>query len=400
MRPAPTRFATLDILRGLAVMGILLMNIGSFALPEGAVFNPDAMLVRGPADRLIWAANFVLVDGKFRNIFSLLFGASMLLVLQRAAAAGADEGVVHMRRMAVLALFGLAHFYLVWSGDILFHYAVIGAALLVVTDRRPAALIALAVTSLLIHAALAAGTAWTIQSIQSDPSLWKDVAGPFGAIHRPYLLEEIAIARSGYGAQVHERLTEDGLLPFVMLPAAGFETAGMMLLGMAAFKSGFLTGGWSRTRYRRLAWIGYAVALPPMLALAWRCLAQDFRPLSGFLAESLWSLPFRPVLALAHVACALHWIGDGSGPVCTRIAAVGRAAFTNYLGTSIVMTSLFYGYGLGLFARLDRLALLGVVLLGWATMFLWSAPWLARHRHGPLEWLWRRLARVRPETPL
>jgi uncharacterized protein len=399
MSQTPARLPTLDILRGLAVMGILLMNIGAFALPEGAFFNPDAVAVHGRWDRLTWTLQFIFVDGKFRNIFSLLFGAGMLLVLRRAEAAGQDEGNVHMRRMAVLAGFGLAHFYLLWSGDILFHYAVVGAMLLLVTDRSPRRLLAMALVCLLLNAAITAATIRPILAIQADPAAWRDSAATFGALDPAAMRAEIALMRSDYGALFHDRLLEDGILPFIMLPATGFETAALMMIGMAAFKSGFLTGGWPRARYRRIAITGYALGLPPMLGLASWCNGQDFRPLTGFLAVAFWSLPARPLLALAHVALALLWIGDGQGPVRARIAAVGRAAFTNYLGTSLVMSALFAGWGLGLFARLDRLALLGVVAAGWAAMLLWSAPWLARHAHGPLEGLWRRLARPRPESP-
>lgn len=394
MSQSPARLPTLDILRGLAVMGILLMNIGAFALPEGAFFNPDAVAIHGRWDRLIWSLQFILIDGKFRNIFSLLFGASMLLILRRAEAAGQDEGRVHMRRMAVLAGFGLAHFYLLWSGDILFHYAVVGAALLPVTDRSPRRLLTMALVCLLLNFAIGIATVRPILAIHADPVAWSGSAATFGAIDPAALRTEIALMRGGYGALVRDRLLEDGILPFIMLPATGFETAGLMLLGMAAFKSGFLTGNWPRARYRRVALAGYALGLPPMLGLAFWCNAQNFDPLSGFLATALWSLPVRPLLALAHVALALLWIGDGQGPFRARLAAVGRVAFTNYLGTSLVMSALFAGWGLGLFARLDRLALLGVVVAGWAAMLLWSAPWLARFRHGPLETLWRRLARI------
>ncbi|MFD1952368.1 DUF418 domain-containing protein [Sphingomonas arantia] len=390
MRPDAERIVTLDVLRGLAVMGILLMNIGGFALPEGAYFNPDAVAVHGPADRPIWLAQFVLIDGKLRNIFSLLFGAGILLVIDRAIAAGRDEGVVHIRRMAVLALFGLAHAYLLWWGDILFQYAVLGTLAVFVADRRPAALVRLALLCLLLHAILSATSLFGLASLRANPADWSTIAPQIGAVDRPAIAAEIHRMHGNYPALLRHRITVDLGLPFAMLIGNGLETLGMMLLGMAGLRSGFLTGAWSRLRYRQIALVGYAIALPAMLLLAGWAIRSGFDPVVNLGVTTVWSLPFRPLLALAHVALAMLIVGDGA--VRTRIAAVGRGAFTNYLGTSLLMTTLFYGYGFGLFGRLDRLQLLAVVVATWAIMLLWSKPWLDRHRHGPLEWAWRTLA--------
>ena len=388
----PERIVTLDILRGLAVMGILLMNIGAFALPEGAYFNPHAVLVSGRADVALWIADYVLIDGKFRNIFSLLFGAGILLLLDRARAAGDDEGTLHMRRMTVLGLFGLAHHYLIWRGDILFHYAIVGTFMLFLVDRRPIVLVRLALAALIVHATIAAATLATIADMRTDPALWAMVAPQIGGVDPGAILADVARMQGRYGGIVHHRLVDSGDLPFVGLLLNGFETAGLMLIGMAAFRTGLLTGGRLQPRARRLALLGGAIGVAGMAVLANRVLAARFDPVVALGVTTLWSLPFRPLLAIAYVALTIGWIGDGRGVIRARIAAVGRAAFTNYLGSSIAMTTLFYGYGFGLYGRLDRLSLLGVVVIAWMAMLAWSKPWLDRHAHGPLEWLWRRAA--------
>lgn len=379
-------------------MGILLMNIGGFALPDAAYFNPHAVLHPGPADVGVWAAQFVLVDGKMRNIFSLLFGASMLLVATRAAAKGEDEGQVHLRRMGSLALFGLAHFYLLWWGDILFQYAVIGTVAFFFADRGAGTLVKLGLACLLIQFLLAAGNLAALADLHahSAPEAWARATAQLGSRDPAALLREATRMRSGYGALVHTRLTTQATLPFTMIVANSPETLGMMLLGMAGLKSGFLTGAWARRRYVRTAFIAYAVALPPLALLALLMIRNGFDPVTAVGGTTLWSLPFRPLIAFGHVALALLWL-RGEGLLRARVAAVGRAAFTNYLGSSIVMTSLFYGYGLGLFARLDRLALLGIVVAAWIAMLLWSKPWLDRFAYGPFEWAWRSLARLRPQ---
>ena len=388
----PARIVTLDVLRGLAVMGILLMNIGAFALPEGAYFNPHAVVVHGRADVAVWIAEFVLVDGKLRNIFSLLFGAGILLLIDRARAAGRDEGTAHMRRMAVLGLFGLAHYYLVWRGDILFHYAVVGTGMLFLVDRRPAAMVALALGALIVHALIAAATLAMIADMRGDPALWPVIAPQVGGIDRAASLADVARMLGPYGSIVRHRLIDSGDLPFVGLMMNGFETAGRMLIGMAAFRTRMLSGGWPRRRYRRLALAGGAIGLTGMALLAAHVLAERFDPVAALGVTTLWSLPFRPLLAIAYVALAILWMGNGRGMLRQRVAAVGRAAFTNYLSSSVLMTTLFYGYGAGLYGRLDRLSLIGIVILGWAVMLAWSKPWLDRHAHGPLEWVWRRIA--------
>ncbi|HEX8445791.1 MAG TPA: DUF418 domain-containing protein [Sphingomonas sp.] len=374
-------------------MGILLMNIGNFALPEGAFFNPHAVAVAGPADMAIWLAEFVLVDGKMRNIFTMLFGAGILLLRDRAVASGMDDGRLHTRRLAVLGLFGLAHFYLLWTGDILFQYAVIGTPMLFFADRRPAFLLGLALLCLTAHFLLSLSVLHGIAAMRSDPAAWRAMVTMLGSVDPSAIAADIRQMQGSYAVTLHHRIVADGHMPFVTLFVTGLETAGMMLLGMALFRTGFLQGRWSRGHYAVVALTGYGIGLPVMLTLAARTSANDFDPVVAFGAATVWSLPARPLVALAHVAVAIVWAGDGNGPVRRRIAAAGRAAFTNYLGTTLVMTTLFYGYGGGLYGRLDRLALLGIVVCGWAVMLLWSAPWLSRHNHGPLEWLWRRLAR-------
>ena len=124
--PASERIVTLDVVRGIAVMGIFSVNVVAFSMVFPAYMNPTAMGWEGPADWITWFANFVLIDGKMRSLFSMLFGASMLLVIERAAAAGRSPGRVHYARMIVLAIIGLLHFYVIWFGDILFMYAVGG----------------------------------------------------------------------------------------------------------------------------------------------------------------------------------------------------------------------------------------------------------------------------------
>lgn len=399
------RYLTLDAMRGIAVMGILLMNIVMFAMPSQAYINPRAWGGGAPLDLGIWFANLVLVDGKMRGLFTLLFGASTMLVIDRAEARQQNSITAHYSRMAWLLLFGLIHYYLVWSGDILILYAICGMIIYMFHHNsarwlRAGAMLTIAINFLVwaifalsfIHAKTAAGqpeaTAAAIRSYQDmlvalgEPGSWA-------------ISQELQAYAGSYADILAFRTGPSNIYgPLTMTMLYGFETIGLMMLGMSLYRNGFLTGEWTSARYAAMALRCYLAGLPAMIALGWWCRSSGFDAVTTFNAVLVWSTPFRIVLTLGHAAFALWLIQRfrGSGAV-TRIAATGRAAFTNYLGTSLVMTTIFYGYGLGLYGQVSRAGIYLAVLGGWAAMLLWSKPWLDRFAYGPFEWLWRSLAR-------
>ena len=383
-------------------MGILAMNIVGFALPFQAYLNPVALGPVDDADFASWLVSFVFVDGKMRGLFSFLFGASMLLVIEQAAAKGEPEERIHYRRMFWLLAFGLVHLYLIWFGDILVGYALVGMIAFLFRGLSRRALIrwavGLLVVQLLIFAGLAAATAMLQQEAARPGAAaatiaeWQGLQRMFGAMSPEARAQELALYRGGYGPILADRLKDQALGPVKGLGLFGWETLAYFLLGMAALKSGFLTGGWSDERYRKTALIGFAVGIPVYSGLAW-LLARDGWSVPMLFALSMGAtVPFRPVMVIA-IASLIILATRRGGALVDRIAAAGRAAFTNYLGTSLVMTSLFYGYGLGWFGRLGRAELWLVVIFMWLVMLLWSKPWLDRFQYGPLEWLWRSLAR-------
>src|SRR5213596_1737288 len=150
----PSRIITLDIIRGIAVMGIFSVNIIAFAMIEAAYLNPAAYGGHTGADLALWATNMVLVDGKMRTLFSMLFGASMLLVIERAQASGRSGWWTHFRRMIVLLGFGLIHYYFIWFGDILTLYAVSGLIAFLFRRLSPRGLIIGGLVWMVIHTLL------------------------------------------------------------------------------------------------------------------------------------------------------------------------------------------------------------------------------------------------------
>lgn len=396
------RIAALDLVRGVAVMGILLMNIMSFAMPEAAYMNPRAYGSHDALDYAVWAVDFVAIDGKMRGLFSLLFGASMLLVIERAQAKGENPARVHHARMAWLLVFGMAHLLLVWGGDILQHYALVGTLAYAFRDAAPRTLVKVAGgligVQLLLLAGLPIGIhAATLDAHRPHPNAaaieaYRDYARSFGLPDRANLDAELLANRGSYASVFRHRFGEAIAAPVETLLFLGWETLAYMLLGMAALKTGLLTGDWPRVRYARWAAICLGTGVVCYGAMAWYTWARGFGMGAVALTAMTLSTPVRPVMIVGW-ACLIILLGRPGGALTERIAAAGRMAFTNYLLTSLICTELFYGYGLGWYGYWSRAELIVVVVAIWAAMLLWSKPWLGRFRHGPMEWLWRSLAR-------
>ena len=397
----PARIDSLDFIRGVAVMGILVANLPAFALPEAAYFSPLAWGGSAGWDRFAWVATYVLVEGKMRGLFSMLFGASMLLVVQRARAAGDSPARVHYARMATLFAVGCAHLYLVWWGDILSHYALVGAIAFVFVALPTRPLVWLGILFIAVQAVMGAETtlAAFLAAARDTPdkvATWNALASVFGRPPLADMLGEIEAMRGGIGAGIAWRWTH-ATSPFELLPIVGAETLGYMLIGMAGLKSGFLKGTWSRGRYGAIALACLAVTLPIDLLLAFASIVHGFDQRWIVLGSIGAATVLRPITFTGYAALLMLAMGTGGRPgewLTIRIAAAGRAAFTNYLGTTILMTFVFDGWGLGWFGALPRATLYLFVLPVWAIMLAWSAPWLARHRFGPLEWGWRTIARL------
>jgi uncharacterized protein len=398
---APPRIATLDIVRGVAVMGILAMNIVVFAMPRAAYLNPRAYGWEGPLDLSAYVLDFVFIEGKMRGLFSFLFGASILLVIERAEARGENPAEVHFRRMAWLLFFGLLHFFLIWPGDILTLYAVVGMAAWFFRRHDPAGLILrgslflLFQFSLMAYLALDAdGLAAAAASGQPGPEArqrWADFKAAMGSPSAETIAVELRLYGGPWLGIVRDQLDNASDL-IAALEAFGWETLAYMLFGMAGLKSGFLTGNWARDAYRKVALVGLGLTLPLYALIAVALLASGHGVTIVLALAYAATVPIRPV-TIAAMAALIILLAKPGGTLTGRIAAAGRAAFTNYLGTSILMTALFYGWGFGLFGRLGRAELWLVVLPMWALMLLWSKAWLDRFRYGPFEWLWRSLAR-------
>ncbi len=390
------RIATLDVVRGVAVMGILFVNILNFALPDVARLSPFAMGPAGPADLFAYFATLIAFDGKMRGLFSFLFGASLLLVADRAAAQGADPAAVHYRRMGWLFVLGLAHAVLLWSGDILMHYAMVGSIASLFRDTSPRRMIVSALGFVAITGLFLVSIALTYDIMQAagTPAArqgLRDFENGFGIPAPAILAQEIALFRGGYAGILRHNLTEVATTLYNLF-FIGFETLGYMLFGMAALRSGMLTGHWTRRRYTIWTITALGIGGIGYVAIAAWMLARGIDTRSILYGPFALSVPFRTIM-IPGWAAAIILLAWNGGPIARRLGAVGRMALSNYLATSIVMCFVFYGWGLGQYGQWSRAALYLPVLAMCAAMLLWSPLWLARFRYGPFEWLWRSLAR-------
>ncbi|HBQ9559117.1 TPA: DUF418 family protein [Klebsiella pneumoniae] len=369
------RNVTLDFVRGVAILGILLLNISAFGLPKAAYLNPAWSGSASLSDAWTWALLDLLAQVKFLTLFALLFGAGLQLLLPRG-----KRWI--QSRLTLLALLGFIHGLFFWDGDNLLAYALVGLvswrmvreAHHVKSLFNTGVVLYLTGIAVLVLLGMISGTAanrsWAPDAANLQyEQYWKLHGGMEAVSNRADMLSDNLLA---LGAQY------------------GWQLAGMMLMGAALMRSGWLKGQFSLRHYRRtgalLVAAGMAVNLPAIFA-QWY-LTWDYR-WCAFLLQAPRELS-APLQAIGYAALAWgYWPQLCRFRLVGAIACVGRMALTNYLLQTLICTTLFYH--LGLFMRFDRLQLLAFVPPIWAVNLLISSLWLRRFRQGPVEWLWRQL---------
>jgi uncharacterized protein len=410
---AGERITSLDKLRGVAILGILVMNIYAFAMPFIAYMNP---LRGGGAEAHnigTWVFTHILFDQKFISIFAMLFGAGLVLMTERAEARGAKPARFYFRRQFWLVVIGALHGYFIWFGDILFAYAVIGMIVYPLRKRSPRALIIIACLLLPVTQLLNFGNAKMMEQLLVevaeietlleqgevlDEEQQKTLEG--WEQQRVFMMptdddiqKDIDAYRGGYVDIVQHRAPLVAMMQVFMVLAFGlWRISALMMIGMALMKLGILTGERSADFYRRFMLVFYLLGLPLTVFSAADLLAHQFEPLYilrvGGMANYFGSI----LVALGHIGLVM-WIAKTGAlqGLMDRFAAVGRMALTNYLAHSVILTTVFYGYGFGLYNTVPRFQQMGFVLAVVALQLLWSKWWLERYRFGPVEWLWRSL---------
>lgn len=385
------RIESLDVIRGFAILGILIMNIQSFSMPGPAYLNPMAYGDMTGSNRWVWIISHVFADSKFMSLFSMLFGASILLITDNAEKKLGSSIGMHYRRNFWLLVIGLFHAYVMWQGDILTPYAVI--AFLVYPMRKMKVRSLLIVGTLLfsVSSILYLFTGMSIQYMSAT-----DLAGLMSG-WQPTLNQiqlEIAAFTGTFSQQMEARVEETVMMhTTVFLILFLWRISGLMLIGMALYKSGFFQGGFSKAFYTRTMAIAGIVGF----SLVGYGVVQNF--------AHQWSLEYSMFIgsqfnywgslgvAIAYVAIKNLIIKSGALiAIRIRLTAVGRMALTNYLSQTMIATFVFYGFGLGLFGQIDRTGQLLIVLGVWSFQLIISPIWLRHFYYGPFEWLWRSLS--------
>lgn len=387
------------------MLGILAINITGFWGPPLASSSPIVPIHQpGPElGSVAWfVIAFVLFEGKMRALFTLLFGASMLLFIAAAERRGASGTKLQARRLLWLGGFGYLHYLLLWWGDILATYALCGLVALGLRRLQTSGLVAVALFALLGFAALDGGSA--LIGVAKDARVAAGITSPeerakisdTNAHVLAKMHEDVVTAQAPFTEAVRRRATRDPWLPLRAARETASETIPLMLLGMALFQSGFFSGRWSRRKLVALAFGGIGAGGAATLGLAWLIASTAFSLRMTSAAITPWGTLPAIAMGLGYAALfMLAWPWLSRSAIGRRLALAGRVAFTNYLGTTLVMCALFSGWGLALGVGgphpMPRGVLPLVMLAGWALMLAWPGAWLARFGQGPLEALWRRL---------
>ncbi|HEY9030168.1 MAG TPA: DUF418 domain-containing protein [Kangiella sp.] len=384
------RFHALDLIRGVAVLGILIMNIYGFSNIFSYYMNPYALGEPSNSDVWIWSLTHIFADQKFYTIFSMLFGAGILLMADRAREKGVSPGKYHYFRMFWLIVFGLIHGLLIWFGDVLFIYACMGLWVFLFTDTSAKTKLITGIVLIALYSLYMAMVSFNIDKIPAE-----DLEFIFSMFYpdQAFINEETLPYISSYASQLNHRVNffQENVLS-MGLTFGIFRIGGSMLLGMALYQYGVLTAERSRSFYIKLAVIG--------LLVGFSLTAWDMNQLfsNGFSFEALLFSYMTLTniaavfIAIGYIALFALWIKSSAATKLREsLEAVGRMAFTNYIAQSIICTTVFYSFGFGLFAELSRLQLMGIVAIVFLLQLIWSSWWLKRYHYGPLEWLWRSL---------
>lgn len=404
MQPVSTqeRIPVIDVLRGVAIFGILVVNVLYFFNPWYAPMTTADSTAGEHVVKFITNTFFV---SKFYTLFSFLFGLGMAIQMGRAQAKEAPFLPVYLRRLLVLAIFGVVHGVFLWTGDILLMYAVIGfITVTLFRNRSPKTLLVWAVVFLLLPVlfiALSAGLVELARQAPPETGAYEQVQAAFEAAQEE-IRREVAAATEAYRHGSWWTVTRYRASEFFSLVSSTMlfmapSVLGMFLLGLRAGKKGWFTNiADNHALFRRLlSW-----ALPIGLVLNLFVGATGFEQNKlGIEIFTMLELAQVSALAVGSVLLSLSYIAGivllsrtaTGARLLTPLAPVGRMALTNYIAHSVVMSTLAYGYGAGMFGTTSLVTGFLLAITLYAVQIPVSSWWLRRHRYGPLEWLWRRL---------
>ena len=408
------RINSIDIIRGVALLGILLMNITGFGLYK-AYDNPTNSGGATGLNLSVWWINSMFFEGTLRGMFSMLFGAGIFLFTSRSSDnnQGCMVTDLFFRRLLWMLLFGVIHCYLLlWDGEILYSYAIVGMFAFSFRHLKPKQLMIWATVILLIATALnveeyyqtkykfETATAANIKKNKSETlskeesksiEEWDDLVENDNATPEQ-LKDEIAARNKGYFSIVMHKAPENQVMQTTFLYLYDFwDILAMMLMGIAFLKTGILKATKSNRFYLIMALIGYVIGLTTNYFETTQIISNNFSILSIYKAFNTYHLG-RVFTTFGHIAMIVLFIKSGWLPFLQKsLAAVGQMAFTNYIMHTIICITIFMGFGFAMYGKLQRYELYYIVFSIWIFQLIVSPIWLRYFRFGPLEWMWRSL---------
>ncbi|MFZ5881912.1 MAG: DUF418 domain-containing protein [Chloroflexota bacterium] len=397
------RVQIVDILRGFALFGILFVNMAIFSRPFQSMLLPSDPTASWYDHTAEWLIHF-LGESKFYSLFSLLFGLGLTLLMDRIEARGGKFVPLYLRRLLVLLGIGLIHAFLIWVGDILILYAVIGFLLILFRKAKPRTLLIWAIALMTLPFLFNAGATALVELGRSVPEGAAQIDQVFAEVEAGYAAD-IERAYRVYPVGSFAEITRQRAYDYTSMGIAAFLVMGFNVLAM------FLIGVWfgrkrifqnleaNRPFFRKLLAWGLVIGLSgnALYATLIMPLSRVQASWTSLLATAALAVG-APMLCLAYISILALLAGTPAwGKRLGILAPVGQMALTNYLTQSIVCTLIFYGYGLGLFGKIGLAAGIGLTILIYLLQIPFSHWWMKRFKYGPAEWLWRSLTYLKPQ---
>ena len=387
MAKSNNRIHSIDLLRGFAILGILIMNITNFSQVNIAYMNPTIGAGLEGYNQYFHAFNYIFADTRFMSIFSILFGAGVVLFTRNAEIKGKRAGVLHFKRMFWLLLFGFVHAYFIWSGDILVAYAICGCFIFFLRKKSIRTLLVMSTLLFIIPLTF---NLMTYYGMTSD-----ELESTFAFFHPnpEQIATGIKTMQGSFNEQMTIRLKNAiEFQTFVFLIETFWRTTAMMLLGMILFRKGILSADKSIKYYKKMVLVGFVPGL--ILSIIGLNQAYDFEWSGAYVMNigANYKLISGFFMAIGYIGLVMWFFKKGIFKnLQRRLQATGRMAFTNYIGMSLICTLIFNGHGLGFFGTFDRLQQFLVVISVWVLILILSPLVLKKYKFGPLEWMWRKL---------
>ena len=398
------RIESIDILRGFALLGILIMNISSFAMPSMAYFSPVVYAVNN-MNHIVYSFTHIIADQKFMAIFSMLFGASTLLFINSAIKRGKNPLFLFYSRNFWLLIIGSIHSSYFWHGDILFIYALCSFPLYFFKNLSARKQFILGFL-IYLTPSFSNYVAYKYVTDDLDP-IAQNIMMKHWNPEDSKLQEEIDVYRGSYEKQFQYRAEMwssnnenkdpsaeigEGIIGLSYIIDFFSRSFGMMLIGMACFSWGVFNNTLSELFYKKLLIYGFGIGFPlSIIGLFFNYYFDWHWEYLQFFGRTPNHLA-TPFIAFGYISMIMLWIRqDNSRKIQKDLKAIGKTALTAYLIQTIIATFIFYGIGLGLFGYVSRAYQLVIMVFIWFVLIKICPFWLSKYHYGPVEWVWRML---------